>query len=92
MQDTGFNGHCLSLELLHCPTTIPYCSNKHPWVFATQTLKMLVGSCMEEVLEWFNYPRTSAHPRSKANHIVTSSLVFKPDKASPMAETAVYCA
>ena len=39
MQGTGFNGHCLSLELLHCPTTILYCSNKRPWVFGTQTPK-----------------------------------------------------
>ena len=92
MQDTGFNGHCLSLQLLHCPTTILYCSNKRPWVFGTQTPKMLVGSCMEEVLEWFNYPRTTAHPCNKATHIVTLSLVFKPDEASSMAETAAYCA
>ena len=32
--------------------------SKWPWALAAQAG---VGSCTEEVLEWLNYPRASAH-------------------------------
>ena len=36
--------------------------SKQPWTLAPQAPKIGVDSCIEEVLEWFNYPCVSAHP------------------------------
>ena len=38
----------------------PIVLGKHPWALVKHQ-KLRVGGCMEEVLEWFSYPLTSAH-------------------------------
>ena len=43
---------------------------KRPCALAALQLKhqkVRESSCTEKVPEWFNYPRTSAHPRSKVS-------------------------
>ena len=53
----------------------------HPWVLAAQALqKWTVGSCTEEMLEWFNCPHASAQPGC------VSSLQLCFVKANPTVE------
>lgn len=41
---------------------VPYCPGQAPMdIFAAQAPKLKMGSCTEEMLEWFHYPRASTH-------------------------------
>ena len=78
------NNRCMHWHLPYCP-----CGRtqlKHQ--------KLRVGSCTEEVLEWFNYPHASAHPGWKVScqgipNWPASSLTLCFIKASPTVEKAV---
>ena len=64
------------------------------WRSQLKCQKLRVGSCMEEVLKWFNYPHTRAHPRCKVScQVVPTWLAVSPCfiEASPAVEKAELC-
>ena len=51
--------------------------------------KLGMGSCTEDVLEWFNYSLQAPTSKSKVTHIGPwPMLFFQPNEASPAVEKA----
>ena len=72
-------------NILYCPRQVPMGTR------SSKCQKLMVGSCTEEVLKWFNYLLARAHPRCEVSWGYWIDLHHRFVEASPTVEKAVTC-